>query len=72
MIEMNLRYRNNWFILAAQGHRMVEIGCIELNDPMPTKESFHYYGNPRKKEFLMRHLKFMVTVMNFYLNKKIR
>ena len=34
---------------AAQGHRIVEIGCIELNDLMPTKRSFHYYINPERK-----------------------
>ncbi|WP_370178963.1 DNA polymerase III subunit epsilon [Alteriqipengyuania sp.] len=29
-----------------QGHRMVEIGCVELIDRMPTGETFHAYYNP--------------------------
>ena len=29
-----------------QGHRMVEIGCVELVDRMPTGETFHAYYNP--------------------------
>ena len=29
-----------------QGHRMVEIGCAELVDRMPTGETFHAYYNP--------------------------
>ena len=31
------------------GHRIVEIGCIELNDLLPTKNIFHYYLNPERK-----------------------
>ncbi len=30
------------------GHRIVEIGCIELNDLIPTKNKFHCYINPEK------------------------
>ena len=30
------------------GHRIVEIGCIELNDLLPTKNVFHYYLNPER------------------------
>jgi DNA polymerase III subunit epsilon len=31
------------------GHRVVEIGCIELNDLIPTKNKFHCYLNPERK-----------------------
>ena len=31
------------------GHRIVEIGCIELDDLIPTKNKFHYYLNPERK-----------------------
>ena len=31
------------------GHRIVEIGCIELDDLIPTKKTFHYYLNPQRK-----------------------
>ena len=31
------------------GHRIVEIGCIELDDLIPTKRIFHFYLNPEKK-----------------------
>ena len=31
------------------GHRIVEIGCIELNDLVPTKNIFHCYLNPERK-----------------------
>ena len=32
-----------------EGHRIVEIGCIELNDLVPTKKIFHFYLNPERK-----------------------
>lgn len=32
----------------AQGDRMVEIGCIELINRIPTGESFHAYYNPQR------------------------
>ena len=32
-----------------EGHRIVEIGCIELDNLVPTKKYFHYYLNPEKK-----------------------
>jgi len=32
-----------------EGHRIVEIGCIELNDLIPTKKNFHCYINPERK-----------------------
>ena len=31
------------------GHRVVEIGCIELEDLIPTKNKFHCYLNPQRK-----------------------
>jgi DNA polymerase-3 subunit epsilon len=31
------------------GHRIVEIGCIELENLIPTKNRFHCYLNPEKK-----------------------
>ena len=31
------------------GHRIVEIGCIELEDLVPTKKTFHCYLNPERK-----------------------
>ena len=54
-----------------EGHRIVEIGCIELDDLIPTKNKFHCYLNPERKvsqkafevhgysdEFLARQKKF--------------
>ena len=31
------------------GHRIVEIGCIELDNLIPTKNIFHIYLNPERK-----------------------
>ena len=31
------------------GHRIVEIGCIELDNLVPTKKIFHLYLNPERK-----------------------
>ena len=31
------------------GHRIVEIGCIELNSLIPTSNKFHCYLNPERK-----------------------
>ena len=31
------------------GHRIVEIGCIELENLIPTKKKFHCYLNPERK-----------------------
>ena len=36
-------------ISVKEGHRIVEIGCIELENLIPTKNSFHYYLNPERK-----------------------
>ena len=32
-----------------EGHRIVEIGCIELENLIPTKKRFHCYLNPERK-----------------------
>ena len=31
------------------GHRIVEIGCIEIDNLIPTKKKFHCYLNPERK-----------------------
>ena len=36
-------------ISVKDGHRIVEIGCIELENLIPTKKQFHYYLNPERK-----------------------
>ena len=33
----------------ANGHRIVEIGCIELKNQVPTSKTFHCYLNPQRK-----------------------
>ncbi len=61
-----------------EGHRIVEIGCIELNDLIPTKNKFHCYLNPERKvsekaleihgytdEFLSSKKKFAEVVNEF-------
>ena len=58
-------------ISVKDGHRIVEIGCIELDNLVPTKNKFHCYLNPERKvsekafeihgytdEFLSKHKKF--------------
>ena len=58
-------------ISTKEGHRIVEIGCIELENLIPTKNKFHCYLNPERKvsekalevhgytdEFLATHKKF--------------
>ena len=60
------------------GHRIVEIGCIELNDLIPTKKNFHCYLNPERRvsekalevhgytdEFLSKQKKFKDIVDDF-------
>jgi DNA polymerase III subunit epsilon len=70
-----------------EGHRIVEIGCIELNDLVPTQNRFHCYLNPERKvsekalevhgytdEFLSTQKKFSEIVdefLNFIENKKL-
>ena len=36
-------------ISVKEGHRIVEIGCIELDNLTPTKNKFHCYLNPGRK-----------------------
>ena len=36
-------------ISTKEGHRIVEIGCIELENLIPTKNKFHCYLNPERK-----------------------
>ena len=36
-------------ISVKEGHRVVEIGCIELDNLVPTKNKFHCYLNPERK-----------------------
>ena len=31
------------------GHRIIEIGCVELDDLIPTQNKFHCYVNPERK-----------------------
>tara|TARA_E500000331_G_scaffold6713_1_gene6556 strand:- start:3546 stop:4211 length:666 start_codon:yes stop_codon:yes gene_type:complete len=60
------------------GHRIVEIGCIELNNLVPTTKRFHCYLNPERKvsekalkvhgytdEFLSSKKKFKEVVEDF-------
>ena len=60
------------------GHRLVEIGCIELENLIPTKNKFHCYLNPERKvsekalevhgytdEFLSSKKKFREIVQEF-------
>ena len=46
------------------GHRIVEIGCINDN-LVPTKNIFHFYLNPERK-FQRKLLRFMDILMSFY------
>jgi len=71
----------------AKGHRIVEIGCIELKNQIPTSNTFHCYLNPQRKvsedalkvhgytdEFLSNKKKFKDVVddfLNFIKNKKL-
>ncbi len=69
------------------GHRIVEIGCIELENLIPTNNRFHCYLNPEKKvsekalevhgytdEFLSTQKKFAEIAdqfLNFIENKRL-
>ena len=69
------------------GHRIVEIGCIELENLIPTKNKFHFYLNPERKvsekalavhgyddEFLSKQKKFSEIgedFLEFIKNKKL-
>ena len=71
----------------SEGHRIVEIGCIEIENFIPTNNKFHCYLNPEKKvsekalevhgytdEFLSTKKKFIDIVddfLNFIENKKL-
>ena len=71
----------------AKGHRIVEIGCIELENQIPTDKTFHCYLNPQRKvsedaikvhgytdEFLADKKKFSDVVddfLQFIQNKKL-
>ena len=52
-----------------EGHRIVEIGCIELKDLIPTKNKFHCYLNPERK-VSEQALKVHGYTDEFCLNKK--
>jgi len=65
-------------ISVKDGHRLVEIGCIELDNLIPTKNRFHCYLNPERKvsekalevhgytdEFLATQMKFLEVVDQF-------
>ena len=70
-----------------EGHRIVEIGCIELDNLIPTKKKFHCYLNPERKvsekafkihgysdEFLSNQKKFSEIseeFLDFILNKRL-
>ena len=72
---------------ARDGHRIVEIGCIELENLIPTGNKFHCYLNPERKvsekafevhgyndEFLANQKKFSEIAqefLNFISNKKL-
>jgi len=72
-------------ISVKEGHRIVEIGCIELDNLIPTKNKFHCYLNPERKvsekafevhgysdEFLSKQKKFSEIVEEFtnFINGK--
>ena len=65
-------------ISVKDGHRIVEIGCIELDNLLPTNKKFHCYLNPERKvsekafeihgysdEFLSTQKKFSEVVNDF-------
>ncbi|ETA70392.1 DNA polymerase III subunit epsilon [Candidatus Pelagibacter ubique] len=65
-------------ISVKDGHRIVEIGCIEIENLIPTKNKFHCYLNPERKvseqafkihgysdEFLSKQKKFHEIVDEF-------
>ncbi len=74
-------------ISTKEGHRLVEIGCIELENLVPTQNKFHVYLNPERKvsekayevhgysdEFLSKQKKFKEIAddfLNFIKNKKL-
>jgi len=72
-------------ISVKDGHRLVEIGCIELENLIPTKNRFHCYLNPGRKvsekalevhgytdDFLSKQIKFIEIADKFlaFINGK--
>ena len=71
----------------AEKHRIVEIGCVELENQIPTNKTFHVYLNPERKvssdafkvhgytdEFLSDKKTFLEIserFLNFIKNKKL-
>ena len=51
------------WVKVEEGHRIVEIGCIELENLIPTGKKFHYYINPEKVS--EKALEFMVIPIHF-------
>ena len=74
-------------ISVKEGHRIVEIGCIELDNLIPSKNKFHCYLNPERKvsdkafevhgytdEFLSKQKKFseiMDEFLEFIKDKRL-
>ena len=56
-------------ISVKEGHRVVEIGCIELENLIPTKNKFHCYLNPERK-VSEKALKIHGYTDDFLANKK--
>ena len=52
-----------------EGHKLVEIGCIELENLIPTKNKFHCYLNPERK-VSEKALEIHGYTDNFLSNKK--
>ncbi len=51
-----------------EGHKIVEIACIETKDLVATGKVFHKFINP-KEAFPKKHLKCMVFHMIFLVTK---
>ncbi len=74
-------------ISVKEGHRIVEIGCLELDNLVPTKKKFHCYLNPERKvseqafkvhgysdDFLSKQIKFNEIAhefLNFIKDKRL-
>jgi len=74
-------------LFVKDGHRIVEIGCVEVENLIPTKKRFHCYLNPERKvsekalqvhgytdEFLSTQKKFAEIVdefLEFIKNKRL-
>ena len=56
-------------ISVKEGHKIVEIGCIELENLIPTKNKFHCYLNPERK-VSEKALEIHGYTDNFLSNKK--